>query len=291
MKIATFIHQSQRKVGLVNQESGYVECFNLDPVLANSGGLSIIELLAHGDKLPELGDKIALAEIKLEAPIPRPRRNIFCAGKNYLDHVKEVAKSGLGSGPTSGNEAPVAPIIFTKVPESVIGHGGSILRHANLTNQLDYEAELAVIIGSGGRGISREDAMKHVWGYTIINDVSARDLQKRHQQWHLAKSLDSFCPMGPWMVSRDEIDVNNTIIKCWVNSELRQDASTDQFIFDIPELIATISVGITLYPGDIIATGTPSGVGMGFNPPKFLQSGDSVRIEIAGIGYLENLVE
>lgn len=185
----------------------------------------------------------------------------------------------------------MAPIIFTKVPESVIGHGGSILRHANLTNQLDYEAELAVIIGSGGRGISREDAMKHVWGYTIINDVSARDLQKRHQQWHLAKSLDSFCPMGPWMVSRDEIDVNNTIIKCWVNSELRQDASTDQFIFDIPELIATISVGITLYPGDIIATGTPSGVGMGFNPPKFLQSGDSVRIEIAGIGYLENLVE
>lgn len=291
MKIATFIHQSQRKVGLVNQESGYVESFNLDPVLAKAGGLSIIELLANGKSLPELGTKIALAEIKLEAPIPHPRRNIFCAGKNYLDHVKEVAKSGLGSGPTSGSEAPAAPIIFTKVPESVIGNGEPILRHVNVTEQLDYEAELAVIIGVGGRGISREDAMKHVWGYTIVNDISARDLQKRHQQWHLAKSLDSFCPMGPWMVSKDEIDVNSTIIKCWVNSELRQNASTDQFIFDIPELIATISAGITLYPGDIIATGTPSGVGMGFKPPKFLQSGDCVRIEIAGIGYLENLVE
>lgn len=291
MKIATFIHQSQRKVGLVNQESGYVECFNLDPVLAKAGGLSIIELLANGKSLPELGTKIALAEIKLEAPIPHPRRNIFCAGKNYLDHVKEVAKSGLGSGPTSGSEAPAAPIIFTKVPESVIGNGEPILRHANVTEQLDYEAELAVIIALGGRGISREDAMKHVWGYTIVNDISARDLQKRHQQWHLAKSLDSFCPMGPWMVSKDELDVNDTTIKCWVNSELRQNASTAQFIFDIPSLIATISAGITLYPGDIIATGTPSGVGMGFNPPKFLQSGDSVRVEIAGIGYLENSVE
>lgn len=291
MKVATFIHQSQRKVGLVNQESSYVECFNLDHVLAKAGGLSIIELLANGDVLPQLGVKIPLAEIKLEAPIPHPRRNVFCAGKNYLDHVREVAKSGLGSGPTSGSEAPAAPIIFTKVPESVIGHSEPILRHANVTEQLDYEAELAVIIGTGGRGINREDAMNHVWGYTIINDVSARDLQKRHQQWHLAKSLDSFCPMGPWMVSKDEIDVNNTIIKCWVNSELRQNASTDQFIFDIPELIATISAGITLYPGDIIATGTPSGVGMGFKPPKFLQSGDLVRIEIAGIGYLENKVE
>lgn len=291
MKIATFIHQAQRKVGLVNPELGYVECFNLDPMLAKLGGLSIIELLANGGVLPELGGKISLSEIKLEAPIPRPRRNVFCAGKNYLDHVKEVAKSGIGSGPTSGSEAPLAPIIFTKVPESVIGCGESILRHANVTQQLDYEAELAVVIGVGGSEISREDAMKHVWGYTIINDVSARDLQKRHQQWHLAKSLDGFCPMGPWMVSREEIDVNNTTIKCWVNSELRQNASTDQFIFDIPELIATISAGITLYPGDIIATGTPSGVGMGFKPPKFLQSGDCVKIEISGIGYLENIVE
>lgn len=291
MKIATFIHQSERKVGLVNSELGYVECFNLEPVLANVGGVYIIELLENGGTLPELGAKISLAEIELEAPIPRPRRNIFCAGKNYLDHVKEVAKSGLGSGPASCSDAPSAPIIFTKVPESVIGSGDPILRHANITDQLDYEAELAVIIGIGGRGISREDAMKHVWGYTIINDVSARDLQKRHQQWHLAKSLDSFCPMGPWMVSKDELDVSNTLIKCWVNSELRQDASTDQFIFDIPELIATISAGVTLYPGDIIATGTPSGVGMGFKPPKFLQSGDLVRIEITGIGYLENSVE
>lgn len=291
MKIATFIHDSQRKVGVVNQDLNYVECFNLKPELAHYGGLSIIELLSNYAKLPEFGEKIPFSDIKLEAPIPRPRRNVFCAGKNYLDHVREVAKSGLGSGPTSGSEAPTAPIIFTKVPESVIATGELILRHAVLTDQLDYEAELAVIIGHGGRNISREDAMDHVWGYTIINDVSARDLQKRHQQWHLAKSLDTFCPMGPWMVSKDELNATDAIIKCWVNSELRQDASTSQFIFDIPELIATISAGITLYPGDIIATGTPSGVGMGFKPPKFLQSGDVVRIEIAGIGYLENRVD
>ncbi len=291
MKIATFIHDLQRKVGIVHQDLNYVECFNLKPELAHYGGLSIIELLSNYAKLPEFSEKIPFSDIKLEAPIPRPRRNIFCAGKNYLDHVREVAKSGLGSSPTSGSEAPTAPIIFTKVPESVIATGESILRHVGLTDQLDYEAELAVIIGHGGRNISREDAMDHVWGYTIINDVSARDLQKRHQQWHLAKSLDTFCPMGPWMVSKDELNATDAIIKCWVNSELRQDASTSQFIFDIPELIATISAGITLYPGDIIATGTPSGVGIGFKPPKFLQSGDVVRIEVAGIGYLENRVD
>lgn len=290
MKIATFIHNGERKVGIVNSELNYVECFKLTPAAANLGGLAILELLARGEKLPEIGAKIEFSEIKLEAPIPRPRRNIFCAGKNYLEHVKEVAHSGLGSGTTSSTAAPDAPIIFSKVPESVIADGAPILRHAHLTSQVDYEAELAVIIGIGGREISQENAMQHVWGYTIINDVSARDLQKRHQQWHLAKSLDSFCPMGPWMVSKDELDVSDTTIKCWVNSELRQNASTAQFIFDIPTLIATISAGITLYPGDIIATGTPSGVGMGFKPPRFLQSGDSVRIEIAQIGYLENKV-
>lgn len=290
MKIATFIHNGERKVGVVNSELNYVECFKLAPAVANLGGLAILELLVEGEELPELGAKIEFSDIKLEAPIPRPRRNIFCAGKNYLEHVKEVAYSGLGSGATSSTAAPDAPIIFSKVPESVIAAGAPILRHAHLTSQVDYEAELAVIIGIGGREISQEDAMKHVWGYTIINDVSARDLQKRHQQWHLAKSLDSFCPMGPWLVSKDELDVSDTTIKCWVNSELRQNASTAQFIFDVPTLIATISAGITLYPGDIIATGTPSGVGMGFKPAKFLQSGDRIRIEINGIGYLENSV-
>lgn len=291
MKLATFQHNQQRCLGLIDADAKTVSIFDVSTKEAEHGVQYLLDLLADGLELPPVRERTSLDNVKLDAPLPRPRRNIFCAGKNYLDHVKEVAKSGLGSGQTSGSDAPEYPIIFTKVPESVIGPQAKIFRHANLTNHLDYEAELAVIIGRKGRGISRENAMEYVWGYTIINDVSARDLQKKHQQWHIAKSLDSFCPMGPWLVSKDEFDGNNTAIRCWVNDELRQDSSTSLFIFDIPALIETLSAGITLYPGDIIATGTPSGVGMGFNPPKFLQSGDKVKIEITGIGTLENIVE
>ena len=139
-----------------------------------------------------------------------------------------------------------------------------------------------------GKGIKKEDALKHIWGYTIINDISARDVQAKHVQFHVGKSFDTFCPMGPWLVSADEIDASRAPIKCWVNGELRQDATTELMIFDIPTVIEALSAGITLYPGDVIATGTPSGVGMGFKPPKFLKRGDQVRIEIAGIGVLEN---
>ncbi len=159
-----------------------------------------------------------------------------------------------------------------------------------ISGQIDYEAELAVVIGKGGRNIAVRDAMAHVWGYTIVNDVTARDVQMRHGQWHLGKSMDTFCPMGPWLVSADEIDGRNVRVRCWVNGELRQDARTTDLIFDIPTLIATISRGITLYPGDIIATGTPAGVGMGFDPPRWLKPGDTVRIEIEGAGMLENRV-
>lgn len=291
MKLATFQYNQQRCLGIIDTDAKTVSIFDVSTKEAEHGVQYLLDLLADGLELPPVRERNSLDNVKLEAPLPRPRRNIFCAGKNYLDHVKEVAKSGLGSGPTSGSDAPEYPIIFTKVPESVIAPQAKILRHKNLTNHLDYEAELAVVIGKKGRGISRENAMEYVWGYTIINDVSARDLQKKHQQWHIAKSLDSFCPMGPWLVSKDEFDGNNTAIRCWVNDELRQDSSTSLFIFDIPALIESLSAGITLYPGDVIATGTPSGVGMGFNPPKFLQSGDKVKIEITGIGILENIVE
>lgn len=291
MKLATFRYNQQRCIGIVDVAAKMVSIFDLTIENTKNGVQYLLDILSEDGELPKIRETTSLDSVELEAPLPRPRRNIFCAGKNYLDHVKEVAKSGLGSGPTSGSEAPAYPIIFTKVPESVIAPQAKILRHANLTNHLDYEAELAIVIGKKGRGISRENAMEHVWGYTIINDVSARDLQKKHQQWHIAKSLDSFCPMGPWLVSKDEFDGNNTAIRCWVNDELRQDSSTSLFIFDIPALIESLSAGITLYPGDIIATGTPSGVGMGFNPPRFLQSGDKVKIEIAGIGVLENVVE
>jgi 2-keto-4-pentenoate hydratase/2-oxohepta-3-ene-1,7-dioic acid hydratase in catechol pathway len=147
------------------------------------------------------------------------------------------------------------------------------------------------VIGRGGRDIPASRAMDHVWGYTIVNDVTARDVQMRHKQWDLGKSFDSFCPMGPWLVSADELDGRDTRLRCWVNGELRQDARTTDLIFDIPTLIETCSRGITLYPGDVIATGTPEGVGMGRKPPVFLRTGDVVRIEIDGIGTLENPVQ
>jgi 2-keto-4-pentenoate hydratase/2-oxohepta-3-ene-1,7-dioic acid hydratase in catechol pathway len=162
--------------------------------------------------------------------------------------------------------------------------------HPAATQEMDYEAELAVVIAKKGKAIAKADAMKHVWGYTIINDVSARDVQAKHVQFHIGKSFDTFCPMGPWLVSADELDEKNTKIQCWVNGELRQDGNTNQMIFDIPTVIESISAGMTLYPGDVIATGTPSGVGMGFKPPRFLKKGDSVKIQIDGIGVLENPV-
>ena len=173
----------------------------------------------------------------------------------------------------------------------MIGPDEPIRYPVGVSDQLDYEAELAVIIGKGGRGIAKADAMKHVWGYTIVNDVTARDLQARHKQWFLGKSMDSFAPMGPWCVTADEVDLASAGIRCWVNGELRQDARIADLIFDIPTLVSTISAGITLMPGDIIATGTPAGVGIGFKPPKFLKKGDTVAMEVDGIGRLTNPVK
>ena len=159
-----------------------------------------------------------------------------------------------------------------------------------MTEAVDYEAELAVIIGSAGRNIAPAEAMKHVWGYTIVNDVTARDLQSRHSQWLIGKSQDTFCPMGPAAVTVEEIDLADTPVRCWVNGDLRQDSNTALMIFDVPATIAAISNGITLLPGDVIATGTPAGVGIGFDPPKYLRAGDRVAVQIGGIGVLENPV-
>lgn len=238
------------------------------------------------------GPGLDLSDVEIGAPIPRPKRNVFCVGKNYPDHAQEFANSGYDSSARSPEDTiPNSPIVFTKVPESVIGPDNPILYPSELSQSIDYEAELAVIIGKGGRGIRRDQAYDHVWGYTIINDVTARDLQSRHSQWLIGKSLDTFCPMGPWLVTADEVDPENLHIRCWVNGELRQDANTRDLIFDIPALIETISAGITLQPGDIIATGTPAGVGIGFTPPRFLEAGDEVAIEIDGLGRLRNSLQ
>jgi 2-keto-4-pentenoate hydratase/2-oxohepta-3-ene-1,7-dioic acid hydratase in catechol pathway len=290
MKIATYLDAGRMRAGIVSPDLQSIVPVELPPEDAERGAQRLIELLAQGEAVPATGAPLALGAVKLVAPLPRPRRNIFCVGKNYHAHAKEFAGSGFDSSAKTGGDIPQHPIVFTKVPESVIAPGEAIVIPAEVSTAIDYEAELAVVIGRGGKRISRADAMKHVWGYTIINDVTARDWQSRHQQWDMGKSFDTFCPMGPWLVSADELDGTATRVRCWVNDELRQDASTRDFIFDIPQLIETISAGITLHPGDVIATGTPVGVGIGFKPPKYLKSGDTVRIEIDGIGTLENPV-
>jgi 2-keto-4-pentenoate hydratase/2-oxohepta-3-ene-1,7-dioic acid hydratase in catechol pathway len=291
MKIAAYLDaQGQPGVGIVSSDLLTVLPLALSPAERALGALPVVELLAAGQPMPATDAPIALDAVKLTAPLPRPRRNIFCVGKNYHAHAKEFAGSGFDSSAKSGGDIPTVPIIFSKVPESVIATGEDIVIPAAVSTAIDYEAELAVIIGRGGKGIRAADALSHVWGYTIVNDVTSRDWQSRHQQWHMGKSFDTFCPMGPWLVSADECDGTRTRVRCLVNGEVRQDASTTDLIFDIPTLIETLSAGITLYPGDVIATGTPVGVGIGFKPPKYLQPGDVVRVEIDGIGAIENPV-
>ncbi len=288
MKLATFRLAGRRFVGLVSYDGNSIAAlsFNAD----ERGAQAVVELLAAGKPLPDVTTPaLAFSAVQLEAPIPRPRRNVFCVGRNYRAHAQELKGSVF-----KADDKPVDqwPIVFTKVPECVIAPAAPIrLPGDAISAQIDYEAELCVVIGRGGRNIAARDAMKHVWGYTIVNDVTARDVQMRHGQWHLGKSFDTFCPMGPWLVSADELDGRSVRVRCWVNDELRQDAPTSDLIFGVPALIETISRGITLYPGDLIATGTPAGVGMGFTPPRWLKSGDRVRIQIEGVGVLENPVE
>jgi len=289
MRIATYRHQNRRAVGRLSPDGLALEAFALGAEEERRGALALVERLAAGTALPPTGPAIPLSQVTLEAPLPRPRRNIFRVGKNYHEHAHEFARSGFDSSAATG-AVPDAPIIFSKVPDCVTGPSTPILVDPRASEAIDYEAELAVVIGKGARAISRERALDHVFGYTIVNDVTARDLQGRHKQWLIGKSQDSFCPMGPWLASADEVDLADTAVRCWVNGELRQDANTRALIFDVPTLIETLSRGLTLLPGDVIATGTPAGVGIGFNPPKYLRPGDVVRIEIAGIGVLENPV-
>lgn len=235
--------------------------------------------------------RLPLAAVKLLAPIPTPLRNILCVGKNYPAHVREI-HSVVASARDVNGEAPQLPIIFTKATSSVTGPDSIIPAWLDDSASVDYEGELAVVIGRGGRRIPRHQAMEHIFGYTIVNDVTSRRMQKQHQQWFLGKSLDGFCPMGPSLVTRDEVeDVSTLRVKTFVNDQLRQDGCVGEMIFDIPQLIECLSKGMTLQSGDIIATGTPAGVGMGFTPPKFLKQGDRVRVQIDPLGVLENTVE
>ncbi|MGY0793413.1 fumarylacetoacetate hydrolase family protein [Azospirillum argentinense] len=293
MRFVTFQHDGRRKVGVIDPDMPRV--WPIESVLGEPVR-DMLDLIRRYDAakgemtLGSVG--IPLADVRVDAPIPRPDRNIFCVGKNYHDHAHEFTRSGFDAGSKVAADAiPEAPIFFTKPPETVIANGDPIRYPHGVSDSLDYEAELGVVIGKGGRGITKADAYDHVFGYVIINDMTARDWQSRHKQWFLGKSFDTFCPMGPWLATADEVDAANLALRCWVNDELRQNANTRDLIFDIPTMIETLSAGITLYPGDIIATGTPAGVGIGFNPPKFLKPGDRVTIEIDGLGRLSNVLD
>jgi 2-keto-4-pentenoate hydratase/2-oxohepta-3-ene-1,7-dioic acid hydratase in catechol pathway len=282
LRLATVLHQGHARVGRLDADARRLQLFDID---GSRGALPLIEAAAAGGALPGVAETIDLDPQALMAPLPRPRRNLFCIGRNYREHAMELSASVFKDNAKAVDSW---PIVFSKVPECVVGPNDVVRLPLSVSTQIDYEAELALVIGRGGRNIERAKALDHVFGYTIVDDVTARDVQMRHGQWHLGKSFDTFCPMGPWIVSADELDGTDTRVRCWVNGELRQDARTTDLIFDIPTLIETCSRGITLYAGDVIATGTPAGVGMGLQPPRWLAPGDEVRIEVDGIGVLSH---
>ncbi len=296
MRFVTFSIDAKACIGVMSDDEVVVDLSVADPNLPQDMA-GMVALGQDGietvmNVLKEVPDnaKRGLTDISLLAPFPKPGRNIMCVGKNYHAHAREFYKSGFDA--TAGAQAaPDYPIIFTKATTSVIGPNTPIPLPGDLSSSIDYEGELAVVIGKEGQRISKAAAFDYVYGYTIVNDVTARDIQKKHKQWFIGKSLDGFCPMGPYLVTADEVgDVSQLHLITRVNGEIRQDAKAADLIFDIPTLIATISAGITLLPGDIIATGTPAGVGIGFDPPKFLRPGDTVSISIDHLGTLENPV-
>jgi 2-keto-4-pentenoate hydratase/2-oxohepta-3-ene-1,7-dioic acid hydratase in catechol pathway len=288
MRFARYRANGAFRIGIVSEDGASVSA--MTPDLEDM--IALIERYeALRPKIEAAGRPMPIGEVELGAPIPSPRRNIFCVGKNYRAHAREFSRSGYEAGAVKGGEVDEFPAVFTKPATTVVGPGAVVDLHRGTTVEVDYEVELAVIIGKGGRDIRREQAYGHVWGYTIVNDVTARDRQKRHKQWFLGKALDTFCPMGPWIATADEVDPEQMTLTAYVNGELRQRASARDLIFDIPALIETISAGLTLQSGDIIATGTPAGVGIGFDPPKFLRPGDEVTMEITGLGVLTNRFE
>ncbi|MEX1377475.1 MAG: fumarylacetoacetate hydrolase family protein [Eubacteriales bacterium] len=285
MKIVKFLYESKIFWGMLDDAKSTI--YSNSSLLENPDSFEIVveifEKAKNEKKL--LKDEFIFSDVKLLAPV-KPTKNILCIGKNYYDHIIEFDGS-------SDDVAKVkeTPIFFSKALSSVTNPVDMVYLHENACTDVDYEAELAVVIGKKGINIKAEEALDYVYGYTILNDVTSRDLQEKHQQWFKGKSLDTHCPIGPWIVTKDEIaDGNNLSIKSYINGELRQDANTTLMMHDIPALIVQLSKGMTLNAGDIIATGTPQGVGKGFNPPKYLKAGDKMEIVIDGIGSLVNTV-
>jgi 2-keto-4-pentenoate hydratase/2-oxohepta-3-ene-1,7-dioic acid hydratase in catechol pathway len=248
----------------------------------------VISLVGERASALEHGAPLPLDGVTLAAPVGPLAKNVICVGKNYHDHAQEFARSGVDQ---SGDkqEVPADPVVFTKAVTSLADPFQGIPASSDPTNSVDYEGELGVVIGRRGRCVKRADALDYVFGYTIVNDVTSRTLQQRHRQWFLGKSLDAFCPVGPWLVT-DLDDFDAQELATYVNGERRQFARLGDMIFDVGAIIEAVSACVTLEPGDLIATGTPAGVGIGFTPQRFLKPGDVVRISISGIGELENPV-
>lgn len=293
MKLVTYAYEGTKAAGVLSPDGkkvypakalGYAcETMNGWIDLLAREGLSGLRTAVEAGCEGEL----PLEQVTLLAPIPEPKQDMICLGINYMAHAEESARY---KNEAFGGERPYA-VYFSKRIGEAVRPGGKIDGHFDMVERLDYEAELAVVIGKDARGVKEEDAADYVLGYTIINDVSARVLQTRHKQWYFGKSLDGFTPMGPWIVTADEFSFPPKLsIQSRVNGELRQDSNTELLIFGVPHIIRELSQGMTLKAGTVIATGTPAGVGMGFNPPRFLKSGDTVECSIEGIGTLKNTV-
>ncbi len=300
MYFATYNYNNNQDYGILTEKKDYIipikqilQYLNYNKDIPTSLNEFIIK--SNDDLINNIEDlmnnnsfkKIPITDIKLCAPIPYPKRNLICLGKNYLDHAKETV--GLKG---SDDNVPKFPIYFTKTANPAIGNNDIIKNHSDITNKVDYEVELAIIIGKDGINIKKEEAENYIFGYTIVNDVSARNIQRKHGQWFKGKSLETFCPMGPYIVHKNKIPFPVELnLKCSINGELRQNSNTNNLIFDIPCILNDLSKGMKLKAGDIIATGTPAGVGLGFKPFKFLKSGDKIECYIEKIGMLTNTFE
>jgi 2-keto-4-pentenoate hydratase/2-oxohepta-3-ene-1,7-dioic acid hydratase in catechol pathway len=308
MRLITFAQKNQQRVGLIGPQEHVIDLAEANrrylkggnlPFLTNmqafiEAGSKALQVARKAEKyvagknaeeqrkLAAAGALLKLSQVKLMAPIPWPRKNVVLLGVNYREHVDEGAKAR-----SLDIKYPEYPVFFTKPATSVIGHMGKVIHH-KATERLDWEVELAVVIGKNGRDISKDKAYDYVFGYSVCLDMTARDLQRIHGQWFKGKSLDSFCPIGPWIIHKSAVpDPQQLRLVCRVNGEVMQDGNTRDMIFDIATTIESLSKGMTLQPGDIISTGTPSGVGFARTPPVFLKPGDKVEGEVEGIGTLQ----
>ncbi len=286
MRLANFEWDGQRRLGVV--EDGAI--IDLSQSALPSDTIDLIGKWDHDkvDHAVTQGIRRKLDEVRLLAPLVL-RKDVIAVGRNYRDHAREFSDSGFDA--SEKQMIPDHPVIFSKATSSVVGPNDPIVLANDPTNTTDYEGEMAVVIGRPARNVSRDHALDHVFGWTIVNDVTARDLQKKHVQWFVGKSPDTFCPMGPWITTIDELpDIRASWMRTTVNGELRQESPIEALIFDVESLIVTLSEVMTLEPGDVIATGTGKGVGIGFDPPKYLATGDVVEVSIDGIGTLPNPV-